>query len=59
MVSRTLFSYCKSGCFIISSGKKYSGESQATQERSEGSISLSRYNMKNNISAHIYRRLDF
>lgn len=54
MVSRTLFSYFKSGCFIISSGEKYFGGSQATREGSEGRISLSRYNIKSILS-----RLDF
>lgn len=40
--------------FIISSGKKKICGRQTTGERSEGSTFLSRYNIKNNISVHIY-----
>lgn len=59
MVSRTLFSYFRSDCFIISSGGKRIVRSKTTGERSEGSTSLSRHNIKNNISVCNYRRLDF
>lgn len=59
MVSRTLFSYFRSDCFIISSGGKRIVRSKTTGERSEGSTLLSRHNIKNNISVCNYRRLDF